>query len=87
MPPPDLKPNLSQDQEQLSRLRAEAKAPLKGCRQILYLLFAASALTGGVIFFLRLLAGEDISKNLPNLAVQLGIFGLMVGLWKWEQRP
>jgi Low psii accumulation1 / Rep27 len=86
MSQPDIKPNHSQDQERLARLRAEAKTPYKGLRQVVYLVLAGSGLTGGVVFFFRLLAGQNGAENLPNLALQLGVFALMVGLWRWEQR-
>jgi Low psii accumulation1 / Rep27 len=86
MSQPDIKPNHSQDQERLARLRAEAKAPYKGLRLVVYLVLAGSALTGGVVFFFRLLAGQSGAENLPNLALQLGVYALMVGLWRWEQK-
>jgi Low psii accumulation1 / Rep27 len=86
MSQPDIKPNHSQDQERLTRLRAEAKAPYKGLRLVVYFVLAGSALTGGVVFFFRLLAGQNGAENLPNLALQLGVLALMVGLWRWEQK-
>ncbi len=86
MSQPDIKPNRSQGQGQFARLRAEAKTPYRGLRQVIYLVLAGSALTGGVVFFFRLLAGQNGAENLPNFALQLGVFALMVGLWRWEQR-
>lgn len=76
----------SLDEERLARLRAEAKAPFRGLRQFFYLAFAASALFGGFIFFFKLLAGADVSSTLTNLVVQLGVFGLMMGLWQLERK-
>jgi hypothetical protein len=80
--------NSALEPEHLARLRAEAKAPFKGLRQFIYGAFAASALLGGFIFFFKLLAGEDFSTTFSNLMVQLGVFGLMVGLlWLERSRP
>lgn len=78
------KPNLSD--EALSRLRAEAKAPYRGLRQFLYLAFAASALIGGWVFCFKVLAGENLSSTIPSLALQVGVFTLMIWLFRWEQR-
>lgn len=69
----------------LSRLRAEAKTPYRSLRQFIYLTFAASTLMGGFIFFFKLLAGEAIGSTLPNLALQVSIFTLMVWLFRLEQ--
>ena len=80
------KPNTSLEPEQLARLRAEANAPFRGFRQFFYAAFAASALLGGFIFFFKLLAGEDFSSTFPNLIVQLGVFGVMIGLLWLERR-
>ena len=82
--PQSPKPNLSD--EALSRLRAEARAPYRGLRQFMYLTFAASALIGGWIFFFKVLSGENLSSTIPSLALQTGVFVLMVWLFRWEQR-
>ncbi|MGB7412643.1 MAG: DUF3493 domain-containing protein [Thermosynechococcaceae cyanobacterium] len=84
-PQKNTSPKSSLKPEHLARLRAEAKAPFKGLRQFIYAAFAASALLGGFIFFFKLLAGEDFSTTFSNLMVQLGVFGLMVGLL-WLER-
>jgi hypothetical protein len=39
-----------------------------------------------VVFFAQLLAGRNITSALPNLALQVGVVALMVGLFRWEQR-
>jgi hypothetical protein len=78
------KPNL--DPELRKRLKAEVKSPGRGFRKVFYSAFAASALVGSFIFGLRLLAGTGDSSTVPNLALQLGIVGLMIGLLRWEQR-
>ena len=71
--------------EKYARLRAEAKAPYKGLRMFFYLSFAASGLIGAFIFLARLAAGKNISSDLPNLALQIGVVALMVFLFRWEQ--
>jgi Low psii accumulation1 / Rep27 len=68
------------------RLKAEVKSPGRGFRKVFYGAFAASALVGSFIFGLRLLSGTADSNTLSNLALQLGILGLMVGLLKIENR-
>lgn len=71
--------------EKYAKLRAEAKAPYKGLRQFFYLAFAASGLIGAFIFLAKLVAGVDVSSNLPNFALQIGLVTLMVLLFRWEQ--
>lgn len=78
------KPAISE--ETLSRLRRESRAPYRSLRQFIYLAFAVSALIGGFIFFFKLLAGQDLSSTLPNLALQVGVFSSMVWLFRHEQR-
>ncbi|MEP0868350.1 DUF3493 domain-containing protein [Trichocoleus desertorum AS-A10] len=72
--------------EKYARLRAELKTPYRGVRQFIYVTFGASGAIGAFIFFLQLLAGRDIEAALPNLAVQLVVIALMVGLFRLEQR-
>jgi hypothetical protein len=78
--PKNLKP------QQYDRLRAEAAAPYRGLRQFIYIGVGASGFIGAFVFFFQLLARRDIEQALPNLAIQLGVIGLMVLLWKWENR-
>ena len=72
--------------EKYARLRAEAKAPYKGLRKFVYFSFGASGLIGAFIFLTQLLAGRDVGSALPNLALQIGVVALMVGLFRWENR-
>lgn len=81
------KPPQGMSQERYDRLVAEAKAPYKGFRKFIYASIGASGAIGGFVFFTKILAGRDIAASLPNLALQLGIVGLMVFLWRWEERP
>ncbi|MBS3030439.1 MAG: DUF3493 domain-containing protein [Dolichospermum sp. DET50] len=78
--PKNLKP------QQYERLRAEAAAPYRGLRQFIYIGVGASGFIGAFVFFFQLLARRDIEQALPNFAIQLGVIGLMVLLWKWESR-
>ena len=71
--------------EKYARLRAEAKAPYKGFRKVFYLVCGASGLIGAFIFLLRIAAGTDVSQNLPNLAIQLGVIGIAIALWRWDK--
>ncbi|NEQ44786.1 MAG: DUF3493 domain-containing protein [Leptolyngbya sp. SIOISBB] len=72
--------------EKYERLKAEAQAPYKGLRKFVYGAFAISGAIGAFIFFTQLLAGRDVGSALPNLAVQLGVVGLMVFLFRLESR-
>ena len=72
------------DPEKYAKLKAEAKAPYKGLRRFFYLAFGASGFIGALIFFARLIAGQNISNDLPNFALQLGIVVLMIGLFRLE---
>ena len=70
--------------EKYARLRAEAKAPYKGLRKFFYAAFAASGLIGAFVFLAKLAAGQDLSSNLPNLFLQIGVVALMVFLFRLE---
>ncbi len=72
--------------QQYQRLKAEAAAPYRGLRKFIYISVGASGFIGAFVFFFQLLAGRDIEQALPNFAVQLGVIGLMVLLWQWENR-
>lgn len=72
--------------EKYARLRAEAKAPYRGLRQFIYLAFGASGFIGAFVFLMRILAGQELSSALPNFALQLGVVGLMVGLFRLDQQ-
>ncbi|RMF26070.1 MAG: DUF3493 domain-containing protein, partial [Cyanobacteria bacterium J083] len=68
------------DPEKYKYLMAEAKAPYRGLRQFVYLAFGASGLIGAFIFLLKLIAGENVENNLPNLALQIAVVALMIFL-------
>ena len=70
--------------EQYKRLKTEMASPYRSLRQFIYIGIGASGFIGAFVFFFRLLAGRDIEQALPNFALQLGVIGLMVFLWKWE---
>ncbi|MFM6042602.1 MAG: DUF3493 domain-containing protein [Dolichospermum sp.] len=72
--------------QQYQRLKAEAAAPYRGLRKFIYISVGASGFIGAFVFFFQLLAGRDIEQALPNFALQLGVIGLMVLLWQWEDR-
>ena len=74
------------DPEKYARLKQEAIAPYKGLRQFVYLACGASGAIGAFIFLTQLLAGRQVSSTLPNLALQIGVVALMVGLFRWENR-
>ncbi|MTJ07113.1 MULTISPECIES: DUF3493 domain-containing protein [unclassified Anabaena] len=78
--PNNLKP------QQYARLKAEAAAPYRGLRQFIYIGVGASGFIGAFVFFFQLLARRDIEQALPNFAIQLGVIGMMILLWKWENR-
>ncbi|MEO0646095.1 MAG: DUF3493 domain-containing protein [Cyanobacteria bacterium J06650_10] len=73
-------------QARYDKLVAEANAPYKGFRKVIYGSIGASGAIGGFVFFTKILAGRDIAESLPNLALQLGVVALMVFLFRWEDR-
>jgi Low psii accumulation1 / Rep27 len=72
--------------ERYERLMAEVKAPYRSLRQFVYVACGISGALGGFVFLTRLLAGRDLTETVPNLALQIGIVALMIGLFRWEQR-
>ncbi len=72
--------------EKYARLKAEVKAPYRGLRKLVYVTFGASGFIGAVVFLGDLAAGQEVSTALPNLALQIGVVALMVGLFRLEQR-
>ena len=72
--------------EKLQRLRTEAKNPYRTLRQFIYVCFAISGFVGGVVFLAQIAAGNDLSTAVPNFAVQAGVVGLMIFLWRWEDK-
>jgi hypothetical protein len=79
-PPPGM------SQEKYARLRAEVEAPYRGLRKFIYGAVGASGAIGAFIFFTQLLAGRDVGNALPNLAVQLGVIGVVVLLFRLEKK-
>lgn len=74
------------NQKKYEYLRREANAPYRSLRKFIYLVFGASGTIGGLIFFLQILAGKgNLAESLPNLAIQLGVVGLMVWLFRLEK--
>ncbi|HEY9728611.1 MAG TPA: DUF3493 domain-containing protein [Chroococcales cyanobacterium] len=72
--------------EKYARLIAEAKAPYRGLRKVIYVAFGASGAIGAVVFLSALAAGREVTTALPNLALQIGVVALMVWLFRLEQR-
>lgn len=73
--------------EKYERLLAEAKAPWKTFRKFIYGAVGVSGVLGAFVFFFQVLAGRDLAQSVPNLAVQLGVIGLMVLLFRLESGP
>jgi hypothetical protein len=72
--------------ERYARLVAEAKAPYKGLRQFIYGAVGISGAIGAFVFFTQILSGRDLEHALPNLAVQMGVIGLVVLCFRLENR-
>lgn len=72
--------------ERYARLVAEAKAPYKGLRQFIYGAVGISGAIGAFVFSMQILSGRDLEQALPNLAVQMGVIGLMVLFFRLESR-
>ncbi|MEM9156101.1 MAG: DUF3493 domain-containing protein [Cyanobacteria bacterium P01_F01_bin.33] len=66
------------------RLTSELAAPYRKIRQFVYLAAALSGGLGGVIFFFRVIAGQDLAQTVPNLAIQLGVVAGALALSRWE---
>lgn len=71
--------------EKYARLKAESKAPYRGLRKFFYIAFGASGLIGAFVFLAKLAAGQDLSTNFPNFALQVGVVSLMVFLFRVDQ--
>jgi hypothetical protein len=74
------------DPEKYAFLKAEAAAPYRSLRQFIYLGVAASGAIGAFIFFTQLLADQEITSTLPNLALQIGVVTLMIWLFRLENK-
>ena len=73
-------------QERFERLVQETQSPFKGLRKLIYGAVGASGLLGAFVFFTQLIAGRDVETALPNLAVQMGVIGIVVLLFWLEER-
>ena len=73
-------------QEKFDRLVGEVRSPFKGFRRVIYGAVGASGLVGAFIFFTQLLAGRDVDSAISNLAVQLGVIGIVAFLFWLEGR-
>ena len=82
------KPSRQIDPELYQRLVEESKAPYRGLRRFIYISVGASGFIGAVVFFFQCLAGQNLSRSLPNLGLQVGIVALMIWLFKRDvQKP
>ncbi|NBD32936.1 MAG: DUF3493 domain-containing protein [Cyanobacteria bacterium] len=70
--------------QKYKRLQAEVKAPYRGLRKTIYVVFAASGLMGAFVMVAKLAAGQNVTETLPNLALQVGIIALMVWLFRQD---
>jgi len=68
--------------EKYARLRAEAKAPYRGLRRVVYLTVGASAAIGAFIMITQGLAGRATADLGVNLLIQFGVLGT-AGLLLW----
>ncbi|MGG6296129.1 DUF3493 domain-containing protein [Leptolyngbya sp. AN02str] len=73
------------DPERYARLMAEAKAPYRGLRMFIYLVFGSSGFIGGLVFLAQVIAGRDVAQALPNLALQAGVVALMIWLYRLDK--
>jgi hypothetical protein len=85
-PPKSTTPPPGMGAEKYARLKAEARAPYKGLRRFIYGTMGASGGIGAFIFLTQLLAGRDVAQAGPNLLVQLGVIGVVILLFRWENR-
>ncbi|MDV3349205.1 DUF3493 domain-containing protein [Leptolyngbyaceae cyanobacterium CCMR0082] len=81
---PTKPPGMSQ--ERFERLVQETQSPFKGMRKVIYGAVGASGLLGAFVFLTQLMAGKDVETALPNLAVQMGVIGIVVFLFWLEGR-
>lgn len=78
-----MRPKTPQDYE---KLKAELKAPFLGLRRFIYLACGASGSVGAYIFVTQLLSGRgETTTTLNNLAVQMGVIGLMILLYRIDR--
>ncbi|QQE65949.1 hypothetical protein GFS31_26420 [Leptolyngbya sp. BL0902] len=80
--PPPNRPPQGMSPERYARLRAEAKAPYRGLRRVVYLTAGASAAIGAFIMITQGLAGRATADLGLNLLIQFGVLGT-AGLLLW----
>ena len=68
--------------EKYARLRAEAKAPYRGLRKFIYVGLGISGFVGALTFLARIAAGQDLARDVPNFALQIGVVALMFFLFR-----
>lgn len=73
-------------QERFERLVKETQSPFKGFRKFIYGAIGASGFLGAFVCLTQLLAGKNVETALPNLAVQMGVMGIVVLLFWLEGR-
>lgn len=72
--------------EKYARLKAEAKAPYRGLRKFLYIGFGASGFIGALTFLARIVAGQDLARDVPNFALQVGVVALMIFFFRLDRK-
>ncbi len=78
-----MRPKSPQDYE---KLKAELKTPFLGLRRFIYLACGASGSVGAYIFLTQLLPGRgETGTTLSNLAVQMGVIGIMILLYRIDK--
>ncbi|XGB43559.1 MAG: DUF3493 domain-containing protein [Nodosilinea sp. LVE1205-7] len=73
--------------EQYARLKAEARAPYRGLRKVIYATAGASGAIGALIMITRLMAGAEVGTTLTNLGIQAVVLLVVIGLFRLESRP
>jgi hypothetical protein len=81
----ELNPKNRLNSKQYAHLKSEITAPYRGLRQFIYVGVGASSFIGAFVFSFQILAGRNIDSTLPKFALQAGIVGLMVFLYRWEK--
>ena len=71
--------------EKYARLKAEVQAPYRGLRKFIYIGLGASGFLGALTFLAKIAAGQDLARDLPNFALQVGVVALMIFLFRIDQ--
>lgn len=72
--------------EKYARLKAEAQAPYRGLRKFIYFGLGASGFLGALTFLARIAAGQDLARDIPNFALQIGVVALMIFLFRIDEK-